>query len=49
MTTYNDYLVDEMLALGTTMEEKRRQAHDDDGTGPLHYASEQLQGPRDSS
>lgn len=49
MATYNDYLVDQMLALGTTMEEKRRQTHGDNRTGPLHHASEQLQGPRDSS
>lgn len=42
--TYNDFLVDGMLATGTVVDKERGQAHDNDSTTPLHNASGQLQG-----
>lgn len=46
---YNDFLVDNMLAVRTTTNKERSQAHDDDSTAPLHGPSSQEQGPGKSS
>lgn len=48
-SSYNDFLVDDVLALGTLLDEVRGQAHDDDGAGPLQGAGDQLQRPGDGS
>lgn len=48
-STYDDFLVDEVLALGTLLDKVRGQAHDDDGAGPLQGAGDQLQRPGDGS
>ena len=48
-SSYDDFLEDDVLALGAAVDEVRGQAHDDDGTRPLQGAEDQLQRPGDGS
>lgn len=41
--TYDDLRIDQMLAARALVDEVGRDAHDDDGAGPLHDARDQLE------
>lgn len=44
MSTYNDILVDNVLALGTSADKERAQPHYYHGTAPLQHAGCELEG-----
>lgn len=44
--TYDDFLVDDVLAARTPVDEVGDQTHDNDRRGPLHEAGNQQQGAR---
>ena len=42
--TYNDFLIDDVLAMRVSVDQIRGKRHDNDSTGPLHEPVGQLQG-----